>query len=141
MQWNNATNAGFSTGKPYRRVNTNYPSVNVETENADPASLLNHYRKIITVRNASPALSTGEYRGIRSGDPRVGAFLRFTKDETVLVIVNYGSSAKDVSLETGGSFNTAADLLLPGSAAISVQSGKIDVTGIPPVSARIYRLK
>jgi glycosidase len=141
MQWSSATNAGFSTGKPYRKVNTNYPSVNVEMESADPASLLNYYRKIIAVRNTSPALSTGEYLSVRCRDPRIFAYLRYTDSETVLVTVNFAATPKDPIVEIGKSFHEATDLLEPDIGAIVVKDGDMQITGLPPMSVRIHLLK
>jgi len=42
MQWSNASNAGFTTGAPWRAPNKDYTTVNVAAQTDDPNSLLNH---------------------------------------------------------------------------------------------------
>ena len=54
MQWNTRENAGFTTGTPWLKVNDNYTEINVETQDTDPDSVLNYYRKLIALRT-SPA--------------------------------------------------------------------------------------
>ena len=39
MQWNDKENAGFTTGKPWLKVNPNYTEINVEQAMADPNSI------------------------------------------------------------------------------------------------------
>ena len=50
MQWNTQKNAGFTTGTPWLKVNDNYTEINMETQDADPDSVLNYYRKLIALR-------------------------------------------------------------------------------------------
>ena len=50
VQWDATENAGFTTGTPWYTVNPNYVDVNVESQQDDPNSLLNFYRKAIAVR-------------------------------------------------------------------------------------------
>ena len=50
MQWTDDVNAGFTTGKPHIKVNSNYHEINVKQEKNDSGSVLNHYRKAIALR-------------------------------------------------------------------------------------------
>jgi glycosidase len=43
-QWSAEPNAGFTTGTPWMRVNTDYETWNVEAQEADPESVL-HFRR------------------------------------------------------------------------------------------------
>src|SRR6185437_10868074 len=56
MQWNSGANAGFTTGTTYRDVNSDASTVNVQTESADPTSLLATYRQLLAVRQSQPQL-------------------------------------------------------------------------------------
>ncbi|HVN44624.1 MAG TPA: alpha-glucosidase, partial [Steroidobacteraceae bacterium] len=61
MQWD-ASNpqAGFSSGpRTWLPVSADYRSVNVQTESADPESLLNWYRRLIALRRSNAALRDG----------------------------------------------------------------------------------
>ncbi len=50
MQWNDATNAGFTTGMPWMKVNKNYETVNVERQSRDSRSILSLYRELLSLR-------------------------------------------------------------------------------------------
>ncbi len=39
MQWSNEENAGFTSGKPWLKVNPNYQKINVKAALADPGSI------------------------------------------------------------------------------------------------------
>jgi len=105
MQWANATNAGFTTGTPWERVNADYAKGrNVAEQMAEAQSLLNHYRALIHLRNEHVALRLGEVVEVTASHPALYAMLRTTPDETVLVLVNLGEqpiTAYDLSLARG----------------------------------------
>ncbi len=61
MQWSAEVNAGFSTGNPWREPDSNFEIVNVANQTNDPASLFSHYRNLIQLRNAYPALQSGDF--------------------------------------------------------------------------------
>lgn len=88
MQWTAGENAGFSTAAPWQAVNADFAQTNVETQTADPNSLLNHYRKLIALRNEHPALRVGETVLLEGEQTRVLAFLRQSADEALLVVIN-----------------------------------------------------
>lgn len=88
MQWSSAKNAGFTTGNPWTVPDTNFDTINVEQQSADPQSLLTHYRSLIHLRNEHPAIRTGEYYIVRSSAPEVYAALRVLDDEVILILVN-----------------------------------------------------
>jgi glycosidase len=120
MQWTDGTNAGFTTGTPWREVNYNYASYNVLVEDTDPGSLLNWYRLLIDVRNGTPALRRGTYTGLGSSAYEVMAYLRDYQGQKVLCMTNtadhgIGSitlSGSAASLEPGD--HTLLNLLVPG---------------------------
>lgn len=44
MQWDDSANAGFTTGTPWIKVNSNYPKVNAKQEISDPDSVFSYYK-------------------------------------------------------------------------------------------------
>ena len=50
MQWTDGLYAGFSTVEPIQKVNRNADWLNVEKQQKDDHSILNHYRKLIHLR-------------------------------------------------------------------------------------------
>ena len=89
MSWTAGANAGFSTAqRPFRPKVANWKSHNVDTETADPASLLNWYRALIALRHAEPALAIGSFTPISQRDDAIFAFTRTHEGHSVLVLIN-----------------------------------------------------
>jgi glycosidase len=111
MQWTaDAATAGFTTGTPWRIPSANTSTMNVAAEDKTPDSLLNHYRALIALHKAHPALQTGNLVLLETGNTAVYAILRRDGDETILVTVNL--SDKPVS----GYQLSLVDSLLPDGA-------------------------
>lgn len=111
MQWSAATNAGFTNGAPWRAVNTNYATFNVEVLKADPGSLWNQYRRFIHARNSSAALRQGSYRLLDATNARLFAFLRVKDSEAVIAVHNFNSAPQQ------GQFSAASSDLAAGTYA------------------------
>ena len=115
MQWSSEANAGFTTGKPWERVNPGWEKTNVASMSADPTSLLNHYRKLIHLRNEEPALHTGALLPLQSTCKTTYAFLRPAPTEdgdSILAVFNFAAQAQQ-----GCAFSLAESNLTPGTYA------------------------
>ena len=88
MQWNKANNAGFSTGKPWLKVNENYVAINVEAQLDDPQSILHYYKQLIQLRKTHETLVYGEFELLLRDNPYIFAYERTCDDETFVVLVN-----------------------------------------------------
>jgi len=93
MQWTSGANAGFSPAMPWKRVNLDYETKNVETQLADPDSLLNHYRKLIYLRSEHAALPIGIRIPLQCSRDEVYAYLRQWEGEDILVLLNFSGRA------------------------------------------------
>jgi alpha-glucosidase len=88
MQWNADRYAGFSTTRPWLPVHPDYPRRNTAAQLADPGSLLNFTRKLISLRRQNPALVRGDFTLLPA--PRSClVYLRRTEDQTLLVALNF----------------------------------------------------
>ncbi len=89
------TTAGFTSARrPWEVLSEDAPEVSVASETDDPMSLLSHYRALIQLRAAHPALAIGELGLVETdGSPSVYAFIRRTDDEMILVLMNLSSDA------------------------------------------------
>jgi alpha-amylase len=92
MQWSSAPNGGFTTGKPWEPLQPDWKTKNVAAQDSSRQSLLNHYRKLIQLRNAHPALSSGQLTLLQTDDTTgtIAAWLRSSRDTAFLVVVNFG---------------------------------------------------
>jgi glycosidase len=61
----------------------------VATQRADPRSLYNVYRRLIKLRKTTPALVEGMFMPLTYGTQYLLAYLRQTKDQTVLIAINF----------------------------------------------------
>jgi alpha-glucosidase len=105
MQWDDTSNAGFSTGKPWLPVNQNYTFRNVAAQRADPNSLFHFYRRLLALRREYPALVDGMFLPL-TYDPRVVlGYLRQTAEQTILVALNF--SGRPVPLVLGSEMTRA----------------------------------
>lgn len=102
MQWNTQKNAGFTTGTPWLKVNDNYTEINMETQDADPDSVLNYYQKLIALRK-SPAykevFTYGEFMPVYQNTCSVMAYYRKNEKQRILITANFGKEAVSLTLE------------------------------------------
>jgi alpha-glucosidase len=99
MQWTPGPQAGFSDNrKTWLPVNPNYATVNVQTELANPDSLLQWYRKLIALRRSNPAMRDGAMTFLDPSNPDELSYVR-EGAKPVLVVVNFSDEAKVVKLD------------------------------------------
>ncbi len=89
VQWDDSKNAGFSRGTPWFYVNQNYHTINVKAEEKDPESILNFYRKCLSLRKKSKTLIYGKYREFFPRDRHVYMYSRSLNEVTYLIICSF----------------------------------------------------
>ncbi len=91
MQWcSDGPQVCFTSGRPWRAPFNDYATRSVALQENNPDSLLHHYRTLIHLRNAYPALSVGAWTLVESSPGRVYAALRHTDKQVILVLLNLG---------------------------------------------------
>ncbi|MBB6324799.1 oligo-1,6-glucosidase [Algoriphagus iocasae] len=98
MQWNDSENAGFTTGTPWKRVNPNYKEINVEQQNSDPNSVLNHFRKMTKLRNENLVLVYGDYELLLPDHEQIYAYTRILGEDKMLVLLNFSDKPAEATL-------------------------------------------
>ena len=96
MQWENSETAGFTSGEKLWEALQDVENValaNVADQTNSPDSLLSHYREMIHLRNANPALLMGDMIAVVSSERHLYSFLRFTDEQTLLVLINLDDEA------------------------------------------------
>ena len=111
MQWSLDRNAGFSRADPASLVLPplmdplyGYQSVNVEAQAADPHSLLNWMRRMLSIRKRQQAFGRGSLKLLYPGNRRVLAYLRdYTgpdgRRQLILCVANVSRTAQAVELD------------------------------------------
>ncbi|MEB3329829.1 MAG: alpha-amylase family glycosyl hydrolase [Candidatus Sericytochromatia bacterium] len=101
--------------------------------------MLSFTRSMIALRKAHPALRGGEVRTLmRHNHLRQFVFLRASEGEQLIVALNSGTQARDVSFEVQGTFRDGTVLrdLLSGREA-RVQQGRLTLVGLPAQAGAI----
>ncbi len=89
MQWSDAPNAGFTSGRPWFAVNGNYKEINVESQLDDPNSLLNFYRDALQFRRDNPIVIYGDYAEHLPKSKELYVYERNLAGKKLLVICSY----------------------------------------------------
>ena len=106
MQWNGDRNAGFSGANPqklYLRINVDpeyhYETVNVETHQNNPHSLLWWMKRLIALRKRYRAFARGSVEFLYPENRKVLAFVRRYQDERIFVVANLSRFVQYVELD------------------------------------------
>lgn len=125
MQWSAGEQAGFTTGKPWLAVNPNYTRINVESQENDPDSVLNFYRKLTALRKDSryqEALVYGTFVPYLEEEKNLIGYLRKTDDQTLLVLANFQKEGRMVKLP-----GETAKVLLNNLDSVKIENGIISM--------------
>jgi len=101
MQWDSTANAGFTKAgaTPWLPVPPNASAINVESEKADPNSLLAWYRSLIQLKKANAAFSQGTNIMLDIENTKVLSWMRKVEDgPKVVVAVNFTAEPQTVNL-------------------------------------------
>lgn len=74
MQWSNEENAGFTTGKPWLKLNPNYTKINVEKDLEDTNSIFYTYQKLIRLRHENAVVVDGDFELVENTSDNILAF-------------------------------------------------------------------
>ena len=97
-QWDGSENAGFTTGKPWLKVNPNYTQINLEADRKDPESIFAFYQKLIAMRRDCPAMLNGDLKFLLEDSEQMLVYLRRCKEQTLLIICNKSDDEVPVQL-------------------------------------------
>lgn len=136
MQWSAGENAGFTTGKPWLKLNPNHTDINVQAQQEDQDSILHFYRKLIQVRATHPVFIYGSYELLLKDHPQVYAYTRTQERESVIVVCNL--SDKAVVCQLPGQVLKVESLLLSNYHV--APHSEISQLELKPYESRVYRL-
>jgi oligo-1,6-glucosidase len=122
MQWDDTSQAGFTSGLPWLTVNPNYVVINAVAAVADPGSVFHHYRELIALRHQNPAVVHGVFQLLLPEHEQVFAYTRTLEGTTLLVLANCSSSPVEVDSDALPNLTDALVLLgtHPGAEGLSL---------------------
>ncbi len=108
MQWSPDLNAGFSKTNPQKLYlpviidpEYHYETVNVETQERNPESLLWWMKRLIGLNRRHRAFGRGDMDFIQTPNRKIIAFVRRHEKDTVLVVANLSHAAQFTNLDLG----------------------------------------
>ena len=100
VQWDDGANAGFTTGKPWLKVNPNYKQINVQAQVNDEDSVLAFYKKLTRLRKSEEYKETivyGQLIPYLEEEKNLIAYFR-KGEKTLLVLANFQKDPRKVQL-------------------------------------------
>ncbi|MEZ9439409.1 glycoside hydrolase family 13 protein [Vibrio atlanticus] len=126
MHWNNQPNAGFSDGIPWIELNPNYPEINVESALADPSSIFYHYKTLIELRKAHPAIVYGSFIPVFEEHDKVFAYVRELDGEKLFIVCNFSND--NLTLDMPEQYQTQTlDCLINNYQTVTELSAKLEL--------------
>lgn len=140
MQWDGTAKAGFTNGSSWLPVARTAATRNVAIQIADPKSLHSWYSGLLQLRKTNPALRSGAYIPLESGNKDVLVYARQDKSgRGVLVLLNMSAQRQVLKLSGWPGARPRIATMLLGSTPASV-ANLIDPTLEPYASVLIsYR--
>ncbi len=134
MQWSSDRNAGFSSANPQGLIlpvvtdpEYHYQTINVETQQSNPSSLLWWNKRILGLRKQRRVFGRGSMQLLHPSNHRVLAFVRKLDHDTILVVANLSRFVQYVELDLSD-FRGAKPIELFGGSRL------------PPVRSKPYPL-
>ena len=112
MQWDDSANAGFTTGTPWIKVNSNYPKVNAKQEVRDPDSVFSYYKKLIRLRHENEIIVYGDYELLAPEDEALFIYTRMLGTQRLMVLCNFTEKEVPIPAEVTEQIPADAQLLI-----------------------------
>lgn len=130
MHWDDAAQAGFTTGTPWLPVNPNYPTINAASQIHDEDSVFSYYKKLIRLRKETPVIVDGVFEMLLPDDKEIFAYRRTNDSQTLTVICNFYGNERSID---------AASLIPEGSKLLISNCADVtDANVLRPYEARMY---
>lgn len=101
FQWDSSKNAGFTTGKPWLKVNENYKEINAESQAQNEDSVFNFYKKLINLRKSEEFKDTvvyGTFESVLENYDNLFAFYRQGSSKKLMLLANYQKEEQTIEL-------------------------------------------
>nr|AAW32491.1 alpha-amylase precursor [Anaerobranca gottschalkii] len=133
FKWYKDTGPGQTTWRPNAFNSTEKWSPSVEEQDKDPNSLLNHFRKMVNLRNSHYPLRYGnDFQLVENNNLTVLSFIREYQGERVLVVHNFYSQPQTITVTVEGTFTNFKGT--KSGANFTQRGNEITIT-IPPLSS------
>ena len=101
VQWDDSPNAGFTTGTPWIGVASDFGTVNVVNDRADPDGVFQHYQRLVRARATMPLVSHGVFVPFMEDHPSVIAYGRELDGARLSVAANMSGQEMSFDVPEG----------------------------------------
>ena len=98
MQWNDSAQGGFTSGKPWIRINSNYKEINAAQQLGDPASVFHYYQKLIRLRKEKDIIVYGDFEALYRDDDKIFAYTRKLDQKKLLTVCNFSDQNAEMDI-------------------------------------------
>ena len=133
MQWDDSENAGFTTGKPWIKVNPNYKEINVKEALEDPDSIFHYMQDLIRMRKANEVAVYGDFKEYEPENEKLYIYERNFEGKKLFVVLNFTEETVDFCVPEGIS-GEGAELLIDNYK----DGGKLENRVMRPYEASVY---
>jgi oligo-1,6-glucosidase len=99
IQWDDSPHGGFTDGTPWLKVNENYKSINVESQQSDESSVLNYFREMAKLRSEELTLVYGDYQLLLPEDEAIYCYSRTLDGREMMVFLNFTDQAQERKMD------------------------------------------
>ncbi|MGI6018328.1 MAG: glycoside hydrolase family 13 protein [Marvinbryantia sp.] len=89
IQWDDSENAGFTTGKPWLKINPNYKEINVKQAIADESSIFHYMQKLIRFRKENLIAVYGDFKEYEPENENLYIYERNLDGQKLFVVLNF----------------------------------------------------
>ena len=100
MQWSGEEHAGFSEGRPWLEVTSNYKEINAQAQTEDGESVYSFYKRLVSLRKEKNVISKGSIEFLEKENEDVLAYRRAYEDEELIVLNNLTGKEVTVPAES-----------------------------------------
>lgn len=151
MQWDSTENAGFTDTTPWLEIPQNHTYINAQSEANDPDSILNYYKRLITLRKTHPVIAQGQINFLHPDHPQILAYRRCDDTQELITYNNL----TETPAELPAPFNPTGWTLLisnynptptprsqsapqPQDAPLETNTTNSTITHLRPYETRVY---
>lgn len=136
-QWDATENAGFTTGKPWIKVNPRYEEINLAADRADEGSIFAYYQMLTAMRREHPAVIDGDLQFLLDDHEQIVMYLRRCARQTLLVVANMSGETVPFAIPEEVSNNLWSRLLTNKKDTVPAMDGGRDLS---PWEVEVYEL-
>ena len=98
MQWDDSAQGGFTSGRPWIRINSNYKEINAVQQLGDPDSVFHYYQKLIRLRKEKDIIVYGDFEALCRDDDKIFAYTRKLDQKKLLTVCNFSDQNAEMDI-------------------------------------------